>query len=71
MSKFMIGDRIREINLGHTGEVTSSFTYRDVSGNPPKYGLVPVQWDNGEPTYVNPNTIEYDEVYEYDVHSAD
>lgn len=57
---FMVGDRVVEINLGHTGEITNGFFWRSAEGKPPQTGQVPVQWDNGEPTYVYAQVLDYE-----------
>lgn len=62
MSTFTIGDRVRSMDSDNAGEVTSGFFYRDVSGTPPRHGQVPVDWDNGTRSYIEPSVLSYEEV---------
>lgn len=62
MNNFMPGDRVRSKDSGSAGEVCGGFRFRDVNGNPPRYGQVPVNWDNGSQTYIEPGVLSYEEV---------
>lgn len=58
----MPGDRVRSKDSGNAGEVTSGFRFRDESGNPPRFGQVPVDWDNGSRSYIEPSVLSFEEV---------
>lgn len=60
MSRFVTGDRVVSKDSGNKGEVTNGFFYRDSAGDPPRHGQVPVQWDNGTNTYIEPSILYYE-----------
>ena len=58
--KFVVGDRVVGLfGHGNAGEVTTGF-YQ--AGTKPKHGDVPVQWDDGSRSYVDPSTLAYEEI---------
>jgi hypothetical protein len=58
MNSFTIGDRITD-GAGRRGEISSGFHVR--GGSKPKHGEVPVQWDDGDQTYVSPFHLQFEE----------
>ena len=62
MFKFVVGDRVFDNQTQLTGEVTNGFYWRDSSGNPPRADQIPVQWDDGTESYINPGFLQYEQV---------